>query len=168
MLHLEPTARAKRLLQELPAFLEELEEKGVTEIPSQRRRQEVPESIGGRARVLGIVGGVQSGTNFPGSIYLTIERSSERTGGMVDDTGGAVAGWVRDFLLDPHQGGVLGKLARSGASERHAFILVPGFSIAPFGVVDMLWRDEDDVVPITSPHLPNQVTHVWLMAFCTS
>lgn len=53
MLHLEPTARAKRLLQEVPAFLEELEDKGITEIPSQRRRQEVPESIEGRARVLG-------------------------------------------------------------------------------------------------------------------
>lgn len=87
---------------------------------------------------------------------------------MVDGTGSAVPGWVRDFLLDPHQGDVLGKLARSGASERHAFILVPGFSIAPFGVVDMLWRDEDDVVPTTSPHLPNQVTHIWLMAFWTT
>lgn len=104
-------------------------------------------------------------TDFPGSIYLTIERSPERTGGVVDSTGSAVPGWVRDFLLDPHQSDVLGKLARSGASERHAFILVPGFSIAPFGVVDMLWRDERDAVPTTSPHLPEQVTHVWLMAF---
>lgn len=167
MLHLEPTARAKRLLKELPAFLEELEGKGVTEIPSQRRRQEVPESIEGRARVLGIVSGNQSGTDFPGSIYLTIERSPERTGGVVDSTGSAVPDWVRDFLLDPHQSDVLGKLARSGATERHAFILVPGFSIAPFSVVDMLWRDGDDVVPTRSPHLPDQVTHVWLMSFWT-
>ena len=65
MLHLEPTARAKRLLSELPPFLEELEGKGITEIPSQRRRQEVPESIEGRARVLGIVSGNQSGTASP-------------------------------------------------------------------------------------------------------
>lgn len=167
MLHLEPTARARRLLKELPAFLEELEGKGITEIPSQRHRHEVTESIEGRARVLGIVTGIQSGTEFPGSIYLTIERSPERTGGVVDSTGSAVPGWVRDFLLDPHQSDVLSKLARSGASERHAFILVPGFSIAPFGVVDMLWRDEHDVVPTGSPHLPDQVTHVWLMAFWT-
>jgi len=167
MLHLEPTARAKRLVKELPAFLGELEGLGITEIPSQRRRQEVPESVEGRARTLGIVSGNQSGTDFPGSIYLTIERSPERAGGAVDSTGNAVPGWVRDFLLDPHQSDVLGKLARSGASERHAFILVPGFSIAPFGVVDMLWRDEDDVVPTTSPDLPDEVTHVWLMAFWT-
>lgn len=167
ILHLEPTARAKRLLKELPAFLKELEGKGVTEIPSQRRRQEMPQSIEGWARALGIVSGNQSGTDFPGSIYLTIERSPERTGGVVDSTGSAVPGWVRDFLLNPHQSDVLGKLARSSAGERHAFILVPGFSIAPFGVVDMLWRDVDDVVPTRSPHLPDQVTHVWLMAFWT-
>lgn len=97
MLHLEPTARAKRLLIELPAFLQELEGKGITEIPSQRRRHEVHESIEGRARVLGIVSGNQSGTDFPGSIYLTIELSPERTGGVVDSTGSAVPDWVRDF-----------------------------------------------------------------------
>jgi len=92
LLHLEPTARAKLLLRELPAFLGELEGQGVTEIPRQRRRQEVPESIEGRARALGIVGGNQSGTDYPGSIYLTIEQPRERTGGVVDTTGSAVPG----------------------------------------------------------------------------
>lgn len=165
MLQLEPTARAKRLLNDLPAFLRELEARGIAEIPRQRRRDEGPESVEGRARALGIVSGNQSTTDFPGSIYLTIERSPERTGGLVDSTGSAVPGWVRDFLLDPHQRDVLDKLGRSGASERHAFILVPGFSIAPFGVMDMLWRDDRYAVPTTRPHLPEQVTHVWLMAF---
>lgn len=165
MLHPAPTARVKRLLKELPAFLEELEGNGISEIPSHRPRHVAPESIEGRARVLGIVSGNQSGTDFPGSIYLTIERPPERTGGMVDGTGSAVPGWVRDFLLDPHQSDVLGKLARSGTSERHAFIPVPGFSVAPFGVVDMLWRDQHEAVPEMSPQLPEQVTHIWLMAF---
>jgi len=167
MLHLMPTARAKSLLKELPAFLGELEAQGVTEIPSQWRRLDVPESIEGRARALGIVSGNQSGTDFPGSIYFTIEQPHERISGVVDSTGSAVPGWVRDFLLDPHQSDVLGKLARSGASKRHAFILVPGFTNAPFGVVDMLWRDEGDVVPTAAPDMPDEVTHVWLMAFWT-
>ena len=167
MLQLQPTARAKRLLKELPAFLEELETKGLTEIPNQHRRQEVPESVGARARALGVVSGSQSGMDFPGSIYLTIEQPSERMGGVVDNTGSVIPGWLRDFLLDPHQADVLNKLARSGASERHAFILVPSFSIAPFGVVDMLWRDISDVIPTAPPDLPDQVTHVWLMAFWT-
>lgn len=165
MVHLEPTARANRLLKELPALLKELEGKGVTQIPSQRARHEVRGSLEGRARSLGIVSGDQSGTEFPGSIYLTIERPRERAGGMVDNTGSAVPQWVRDFLLDAHQSDVLGKLARSGATERHAFILLPAFSTAPFGVFDMLWRDQDDVVPTRSPKLPDEVTHVWLMSF---
>lgn len=167
LLNLEPTTRAKRLFKELPAFLGELEGKGVTEILRQWRRQEAPESIEGRARALGIVSGNQSGTAFPGSIYFTIEEPSERTSGVVDSTGGAVPGWVHGFLLDPHQKDVLGKLERSGASERHVVILVPSLTTAPFGVVDMLWKDEDDVVPKASPDLPYQVTHVWLMAFWT-
>jgi hypothetical protein len=36
-------------------------------------------------------------------------------------------------------------------------------TVAPFGVVDMLGRDEKDVVATSSPDLPGQVTHVWLM-----
>ena len=166
LLQLEPTARAKRLLRELPGFLRELEGHGVTEIGRQRRR-EPRGSLEEKACSLGIVSGKQSGTDFPGSIYLTIEQPDERTGGVVDSTGSAVPSWVGEFLLDPRQSDVLAKLARSGTSERHAFILVPGFTTAPFGVVDMLWRDEDDVVPTTPPDLPNEVTHVWLMAFWT-
>lgn len=125
----------------------------------------MPESIEGRARALGIVSANKSETDFPGSIYLTIEQPHERTGGVVDSTGSAVPGWVRDFLLDAHQSDVLNKLARSRAAERHACILLPGFTNAPFGVVDMLLRNEDDVVPTTSPDLPDEVTHVWLMTF---
>lgn len=126
MLHLEPTARAKRL-KDLPGFLKELEGQGIDEIPSKRRRQEAPQSVEARARALGIVSGNPSGTDFPGSIYLTIERSPQRTGGGVDSTSSAIPTWVRNFLMDSHQSDVLGKLDRSRASERHAFILVPGF-----------------------------------------
>ncbi len=166
MLFLEPTARAKLLLKELPAFLGELESQGVRTIGRQRRREEAAGSVEARARQLGIVSGSQSGTEYPGSIYFSVQRSPELTGGMVDETGAAVPGWVRDFLLDPHQADVLGKLARSGADERHAFILLPGFTTAPFGVVDMLLR-EDGVVPLQAPDLPGEVTHVWLASFWT-
>jgi hypothetical protein len=123
MLHLEPTARAKRLLKELPAFLAELEGNGSSEIPSQRRRHVALESIEGRARVLGIVSGNQSGTDFPGSIYLTTERSPERTGGMVDGTGSAVPGWVRDFLFGPtpeRRPGQAGTLRDERATRVHS------------------------------------------------
>lgn len=49
MLQLEPTARAKRLLKDLPAFLEELEGKEITEIPRQRRRHGSPRGVHGRS-----------------------------------------------------------------------------------------------------------------------
>jgi hypothetical protein len=138
MFQLQPTTRAKRLLKELPAFLRQLEGQGITEVARRRGRQESSETLEKRARALGIVSGHQSGTDFPGSIYFTIEQPHERTGGMADRTGSAVPGWIREFLLDPHQSDVLDKLARSGAREQHAFILIPGFTNAPFGVVDML------------------------------
>lgn len=57
---------------------------------------------------------------------------------------------------------MLKKLALSGRCERHAFVILPGFSLAPFGVTDMLWRDEG--VPTVAPSLPEEVTHVWLVA----
>lgn len=164
MVALEPTARAKRLLNELPDLLNELERRDITTIP-RSGRHETPGSFAGRARQLGIVSGNRSDTDFPGSIYLTIERAPERSGGIVDNSGSAVPIWVHDFLLDPHQADVLLKLERSRAQERHAFILIPGLSIAPFGVTDMLWRDHSDAVPTRDPQLPPQVTHVWLMSF---
>ncbi len=150
MLFLQPTARAKRLHKELPSFLAELEAQNVRKVPRQRRRHEDPNSYEGRARALGIVSGSQSDTQYPGSIYLSIKLPHERSAGIVDDTGAAVPVWVRDFLLDPRRADVLSKLTRSKADERHAFILLPGFNLAPFGVVDMLWR-EDGAVPFSAP-----------------
>lgn len=164
LLDLEPTARAKRILKELPALLLEMEQHGITYV-LRGDGQEAVGSIQERARQLGIVQGDQSPTDFPGSIYLVIDRPSEQTGGTIDESGSAVSDWISAFLLDPRQHDVLTKLSRSGADERHAFILIPAFSTAPFGVVDMLWRGLDEVVPRKPPLLPEQVTHVWLMTF---
>ena len=55
MVHLKPTARAKRLLKQLPALLQELEGQPATAAPREWRRQEIAESIAGRAQALGIV-----------------------------------------------------------------------------------------------------------------
>lgn len=67
-----------------------------------------------------------SATDYPGSIYITLELPDDRTGGMVADTADAVAIWVDEFLRHPDQRDVLAKLTRSGAVERHAFVIVPG------------------------------------------
>jgi hypothetical protein len=49
----------------------------------------------------------------------------------------------------PEQAHNLEKLARSGSEERHLFVFLPGFSDAPFGVVDLLMR-EDPPLPMVA------------------
>lgn len=92
MATLEPTARAKRLRAELPGLLGRLEDADIREVRLSLRRNET-DSFAAELRDLGIVGVHQSGTEFPGSIYLTIELPIERSGGFVDETGAAVPPW---------------------------------------------------------------------------
>jgi hypothetical protein len=110
---------------------------------------------------LGVVGAGQHGTDFPGSVYVTIELPTERAGGFVSVTGDALAIWVGEFLREPEQRDVLDKLSRSCRSDRHAFIFFPGFAAAPFSVTDLLMRNGAPL-PLVDPDLPDEVTHVWL------
>jgi hypothetical protein len=57
----------------------------------------------------------------------------------------------------------LEKLARSGADERHLFLILPGFAEARFAVIDLLMRDGAPL-PDTDPELPPEVTHVWTVS----
>lgn len=68
--------------------------------------------------------------------------------------------WVGEFLASPSVADVRQKLARSGFEQRHAFLVVPGFTTAPFGVVNLLMGHG---VPGDAPHLPEEITHVWLV-----
>jgi hypothetical protein len=115
----------------------------------------------------GVTDAVQGETSFPGSIYVTLELPAERSGGAVAETGCALAGWIGAFLRDPDQQDVLAKLARSGASERHAFVFLPGFTTAPFPVSDLLMRT-DPPLPIEHPRLPPEVTHIWIVSMWSS
>lgn len=161
MLSLRPTARAKLLLREAPAFLANLEERKVTEVSSTPMRL-APGPDAERALELGIVHAHQSDTAYPGSIYVTLARDVSQVAGFTSASGDTTAAWIGNFLSAPQQADVLRKLARSTARERHAFIFVPAFSSAPFGVTDLLLR-EDDSVPGAAPILPEEVNHVWLL-----
>jgi hypothetical protein len=161
---LKPAARAKRIRKELPALLGELEGLQVNELvhPSDRGGE-----LQRRAADLQITHAHHSGTDFPGSIYITVDLDSERSGGMVPTTGEPVVAWAVDFLAHDDRSDVLRKLARSGAAERHAFLILPGFSTAPFAVADLLMRD-DAPVPVEAPDLPHEVTDVWLVSTWSS
>jgi hypothetical protein len=74
-------------------------------------------------------------------MYLTIELPSERSGGAVPSHGDSVAEWIGTFLHEPQQLDVLDKLRRSGAVQRHAFVFLPGFTLAPWPVPYLLMSE---------------------------
>jgi hypothetical protein len=161
---LEPSARAKRVLVELPDLLAEMERRGVREYRRRPTRRPPVDPIELHAVDLGVMHASQGDTSYPGVIYPGIHQARERTGGIVDPMCGDLPPWVAGFLTEPKQADVRAKLHRSGAIERHAFIILPVFTTAPFCVVDPLWRGD---LPTNAPALPAEITHVWLASLWT-
>jgi hypothetical protein len=159
---LEPiSTRAKWRAKQIPAFLGELEDAGEREVDVEEASLVVGGSAA-RARELGIASASQSGaTDTPGSVYFTVDGPLERRGGFVPMTGDPIAAWVGDFLREERPD-VVRKLGRSQATERHAFILVPGFTTAPFSV-SVLLAQQRIALPVAAPQLPVEVTHVWVV-----
>lgn len=151
MLTLAPSCRAKRLKAEAPALLARLE-----------AEQSDSDALDG-LRQVGVLDVHQSGTDFAGSIYVTIERDSIFTGGMVADHGDALVTWLDGWLRTAEQDHNLRKLRAATAAERHLFVLAPGFSSAPFTAADLLMRD-DAPLPRVVPSLPLPLTQIWVMS----
>lgn len=162
MVTVERTASHKRLVLELPALLRKLEGRGQTELGRYRPRTEHDPVLARVAQGLGVVDAIQWDTKLRGTIYGIVDLPLDRRGGFVSASGEALVFWAGAFLADQMQADVRRKLHRSGADERHAFIVVPGLvTTAPFGVSDMLRRG-DGSVPQSAPALPPEVTHLWL------
>lgn len=161
---LTPSARAKRIKSELPRLLRELEAMGVREVRSSHRRVGPFEDS---VADLGIEQLIQGGTDFPGSIYLTVEQDAERTGGWVPTSGDPLAEWLSQWLSHSNQEQNLSNLRMSHADEFHLFVLLPGFADAPFPVVDLLARDGAPV-PAVDPVAPSPLTDIWCMSTWTS
>lgn len=163
---LAPNARARQVLRELPTLLATLEREGIREIEVGFRRRNLT-VFEDAAQGLRVNRAGQGDTSLPGSIYVTIDEPLERTGGVVPITGEPLAEWIIEFLSAPERADVRAKLALAGALERHAFVLVPGFTPAPFAVVDLLMR-ENAPLPIRAPQVMTEVTHVWVASTWTS
>ena len=146
--------RVKSLLKDLPSLLGRLEAAGVRDFEPDSPGVS-PEATA-LARANGIVHARQSDTDFPGSVYFTFDAQAS----FLPDTE-LLANWVSGFLVGPETEDVRKKLAASGASERHAFVLVPPFSLAPEGAAEILLH-ESPTVPSHPPSLPPEITHVWL------
>jgi hypothetical protein len=162
MVGLIPKARAKRVRAELPDLLRLLERENVPGLRHPRPHRSEIEAL---AADLGVATLFQSATtDFPGSIYVTIEEDLDHRGGWVDDSPISFVEWVSTFLASAELADVRRKLAASGHAERHAFLLVPGFTTAPFGVANLLMGHG---TPIEPPSLPDEITHVWLASTWT-
>jgi hypothetical protein len=163
--NLLPHARAKRVWAELPALLAELEANGVTDVDAR------PWSTGHGvdvARALKVSTARQGATNFPGSIYVSLDRDHSLTSGFVAaEHGDALSAWLSEWANDAQNADNRGKLASSGARERHLFTIVAPFTLAPFAVTDLLMR-ADAPLPTTPPQLPKEITHLWVLGAMTS
>jgi hypothetical protein len=102
----------------------------------------------------------QGGTDFPGSIYITIEDDFDRRVGWSDAS--PTVDWIAQFLRSNGVADVRRKLANSGCEERHAFVVVPGFTVAPFGVANLLMGYGG--ARQGRPDLPDEITHVWMVS----
>jgi hypothetical protein len=162
-LALRPTCRKNTLMSGLRPFVEDLEARQI----SQAGQYWTPSDIEEVMDSLGIDHVFQGGTDFPGSIYFTIDLPPEMNGGMVPDTGDPLCEWLEAWIADPARERKITKLLNSVAPEKHLFVILPGFSQAPFVAADVLMRDHGPL-PTRSPRVPNGITHLWVMSTWSS
>lgn len=144
--------RAKSLLQLLPHLLGQVEIAGIRTFDATA----APSSAAKALVDAGISSAIQSGTDFPGSVYFTIDEPQA----LFSDPQ-ALVSWASDYFCGPLTQDVRQKLAASGAPERHVFVLLPGFTLAPAEAVDVLLQDPP-VLPSSPLSLPAEFTHAWL------
>jgi hypothetical protein len=159
-----PSTRAKNLLRQLPDLLRGLERDGIHDVRGDKASADQSSVLAGQLR---IIQAFQVATDYPGSIYVMPPESLSQMGGYSPVTGDPLAQWLSEWISDPSRGDNLRKLARSGASERHLFVLAPGFNPAPFGVNDLLIAP-DSPLPTIQPALPAEITHLWTMSTWSS
>jgi hypothetical protein len=163
-IRLRPDARVKPLKAELPKFLRALEDAGVRTV---RVGSVARSPVEQRAGELGIIRASQSDTDFPGSIYPMPEQTFDKTTGYAADTGDALAEWVGEWLRQSIRSDNLTKLRRSGADERHMFILLPSMADVEFRVTELFLR-RDAPLPTAPPDLPPEITHIWVASVWAS
>jgi hypothetical protein len=146
--------------KQLPDLLRDLENASLTAIRGDKSSSD---PLVARAATLGVIEARQWQTAHPGSIYAMPERPFDPSAVYAPSTGDALAKWLGPWVADPKRSDNLRKLANSGASERHLFILVPGSSLAPDSVVNLL-VEPGAPLPQVAPHLPPEVTHIWAMS----
>ncbi|MCW2744889.1 MAG: hypothetical protein JWM48_1439 [Mycobacterium sp.] len=148
----------QRVKRQLPDFLADLERDNMTAFIagqdwSRVDRRERADSLG-----------VQFASAHPAEkdvgAYVINVRQDPIWSGDADP----VLGWLEDWIeSEPSARNLRAKLARSGADERHAFIVLPAWSTAP---VEVEWHIHGVTSPMPerAPVLPSELTHIWLVS----
>ncbi len=156
----QPRSAPRDFRAQLVALLRQAEQTGIRVIECERSSADHLAVLG---RQLGLLETRQGATSFPGSIYVMPPELPDQTAGFVPPTGDTLAEWISNWIVESVRADNLLKLTRSGASERHLFVFVHPFNLAPFAV-NYLLMATDPPAPILPPNLPDAVTHVWIMS----
>jgi hypothetical protein len=154
MVTVVPRCKAKALKRDLPGVLRSLE-RAVDPVELARATDALYE--------MGVVDADRGETDFQGSVYVTLARGAGLTGGIVARTADALVPWFNSWVTEEGQRHNLEKLRAAKYTERHLFVLLPGFTTAPLSVSDLLMRSETPL-PNAAPRLPVGLTDVWLMS----
>jgi hypothetical protein len=158
LITLAPSARVKAINQRVEPLLQELEDRGLRDVPVDRALNWHNSALFEELESLDVTRAYCYRLPGTGKVHLGMEG----IGGAVDSQGAAVPKWVGEFLGDSARRDVLCKLQRSGARDRHAFVFV-SFAGAPWPVESYL-TGELDQLPAEAPDLPPPVTGVWIVS----
>lgn len=153
-----PTSRVNAVKKGLEQLLQELEARGLYNVYVDYRLEWQDAELFGKFDSLKITHALCYSPQGTGKVYLGMPGA----GGAVDDQGRAVPEWVGEFLRDASRQDVLSKLQRSGAPDRHAF-LIASLMGTPWEVESYLIGDLDHL-PSRAPDLPSPVTGVWIVS----
>lgn len=152
------TARVKVVKQHLERLLNDLEEQGIYSVRVDHWLERANATMFNKLEPLGITNASCYRTKGTGKVYLGLPGM----GGAVDDKGSAVPKWLGDFVRDPAREDVLSKLQRSGAKDRHVFVIAT-FGGVPWAVESYLTGGLDHL-PTQPTDLPAPVTAAWVVS----
>src|SRR6185295_9485467 len=154
---ISPGAAVRKLQRELEQVLRQLEARGITNTRVNYYLKRDDEELFDKLSSLSVEHAYCYESPGTGKVYFSMPGD----GGAVDDVGATIPDWISRFLREPAQADVLSKLARSGAPERHAFV-VATMAGAPWSVASYFTSDPMQA-PDQAPDLPAPVTAVWII-----
>ncbi len=162
VVRVQPTYSVKQLRETLPDLLRMYQAMGLEGIDATRWWE--PQAGDHVARALGITTAKHmptDGRNL-GRILAEPGYDMDKMGGVVPDVGDGLPAWFGEWLVSADNNDNRAKLEASGKDEHHLFLIAAGFGNLPFGVQDMLMRNETPL-PTIPLELPPEITHGWLL-----